>query len=166
MAGRKPYSKYKIKQDAKSKAARTVYDEHTDTTITFDSNIEKKYYDEVVLPGFKSGEIINYELQKKYNLQEKFRRPNGELIRAIDYVADYWVKYKDGHEHVIDVKGNGLLLDGVCKIKKKLMYYKYPEIDFEWITWGKDTGWINWDLAQKMKRDAKKAKKAKESETK
>lgn len=47
-----------------------------------------------------------------------------------------------------------------------MFYNKYPEIDFEWITWGKDTGWINWDLAQKKKRDAKKAKKAKESETK
>ena len=152
------YSKYKIKQDAKSKAARTIVDEHTGKKTTFASNIEKKYYDEVVLPGFKSGEIVDYDLQKKYVLQDKFKRPNGETVRAIDYIADYWIKNKNGEELVIDIKGAGLLIDSVAKIKRKMLFYRYPDINFEWITWSKETSWINWDVLMKMERDKKKQK--------
>ena len=153
------YSKYRVDTSAKGKKARTVYDAHLDRTIQFDSNVEKKYYDEVILPGFNSGSILDYDLQKKYVLQDKFKRPNGENIRSIDYVADYWVKYADGHEEIKDTKGAGFLVDSVAKIKRKLFYHRYPDLDFEWITWSKETGWINWDVLMKMKRDEKKSRK-------
>jgi len=153
------YSKYKVDNSAKAKKARTVYDEHTGKTIKFASNIEKKYYDEIIVPGFKSGAFLDYDMQKKYVLQDKFKRPDGEAVRSIDYVADYWIKYPDGHEEIKDTKGAGLLVDSVAKIKRKLFYHRYPDLDFEWITWSKETGWINWDILMKMKRDKKKAKK-------
>ena len=59
-------------------------------------------------------------------------------------MADFWLKFKDGHEEVKDVKGSGYLVDPIAKIKRKLFYYYYPDIDFEWICYhcGK---WINWD---------------------
>lgn len=154
----KRYSKYKVDNSKKAKDARTVYDEHIGKTIKFASNIEKKYYDTVIVPGFKSGAILDYDLQRKYVLQEKFRH-NGEAIRAIEYLADYWVKYADGHEEVRDTKGAGFLIDTVAAIKRKLFYYKYPDVDFAWITWSKETGWIIWDEYIKLKRKEKKEKK-------
>lgn len=111
------------------------------------------------MPKFKSGEIIDYDLQRKYILQDKFRRPNGELVRAIEYVADYWILYKDKHEEVKDTKGYGELIDSVAKIKRKMFYLRYPEVDFEWITWSKATDWGNWDELMKLRREAKKGNK-------
>lgn len=40
--------------------------------IVFDSELEMKYYRDVVLPGVESGRIKYYELQKPYELQPKF----------------------------------------------------------------------------------------------
>lgn len=156
--GKKQYSKYKVDQSSSAKKKRTVYDEHLDKTFTFDSSIEQKYYTDVVLKKFESGEIVDYELQKKYILQDKFRRPNGELVRAIDYVADYWLKYKDGHEEIKDTKGAGFLVDPVAKLKRKMFYNRYPDLDFEWITWSTKTDWIQWDEFMKLKREEKKKK--------
>lgn len=153
----KRYSKYHVDNSEKAKKARTVYDEHLNKELKFDSNIEKKYYDEIVIPGYESGEIVDYDCQKRYVLQDKFKH-NDENIRAIDYVADYWIKYADGHEEIKDTKGAGFLVDSVAKIKRKLFYHRYPELDFEWITWSKSTGWINWDKLIKMKREEKKNK--------
>lgn len=157
---KKPYSKYKVNISPEAKRSRTMYDEHTGKTITFDSNIEKKYYTDVIVPYFKSGKIIDYDLQKKYTLQEKFRRENGELVRAIDYVADFWVVLNDGSEKVRDTKGAGYLVDTVAKIKRKMMWKVYPDIDFEWITWSSATGWIIWDdYMNKKRKDKINAKK-------
>ena len=37
--------------------------------IVFDSTVEMKYYAEVILPGVESGDIVQFERQKKYILQ-------------------------------------------------------------------------------------------------
>ena len=100
-----------------------------------------------------SVEIVDYELQKKYKLQPSFRH-NGKTIRAIDYVADFWVKYSDGSERVYDTKGG--MVDPSAKIKRKLMYYIYPDLDYVWITHTKSTGWIDWDENEALKRARKK----------
>ena len=41
--------------------------------IVFDSELEMKYYRDVVQPKVNSGEIVKYELQKKYELQPAFK---------------------------------------------------------------------------------------------
>ena len=41
--------------------------------IVFDSELEMKYYRDVVLPKVNSGEIVKYELQKKDELQSAFK---------------------------------------------------------------------------------------------
>ena len=150
-------SKYGVNMSPKAKKARTVHDEHTGKTIVFDSAAQKRYYDEYVVPLFRKGQIVDYDLQRRYELLPKFQRKNGQKIRRIDYVADFWLKFKDGHEEVKDVKGSGYLVDPVAKIKRKLFYYYYPDIDFEWICYhcGK---WINWDEFMKLKRNGKKEK--------
>ena len=72
--------------------------------IVFDSILEMKYYRDVLCPLVKSGDVVNYELQKPYELQPKFIHDN-KTVQPIKYVADFFIVYKDGHEEVIDTKG-------------------------------------------------------------
>lgn len=124
--------------------------------IVFDSQVEMRYYKEIVKPGVESGEIIEYELQKTYELQPKFTH-EGKNIRAINYVADFFIRYKDGREEVVDTKG---CPDSVALIKRKMFLYKYPEIKYNWIVWSKiDGGWCDYEYVKKQRAERKKAKK-------
>ena len=96
--------------------------------IKFDSKAEAKRYVELKLLQ-KAGKITNLELQQKYELQPKYKNNKGETIRAITYKADF--KYiENGKKVVEDVKG---METKDFKLKKKLLEYKYPEIDFRLI---------------------------------
>lgn len=151
------YSKYGVDMSPKAKKTRTVTDEHTGKTITFDSAAEKRYYDQYVVPLFRNGQIVDYDLQKRYELLPAFDRKNGDHIRRIDYIADFWLKYKDGHVEVRDIKGSGYMVDPVAKIKRKLVYYYYPDLDFQWICYSRGN-WISWDDYMIEKRKLKKQK--------
>ena len=123
--------------------------------IVFDSILEMKYYRDVLLPKVESGEIINYVLQKPYELQPKFVH-NGKAIRPIQYVADFYIAYKDGSEEVIDTKGYG---DQVAILKRKIFWYHYPDVDYKWVTYVKKYGgWIDYEEYKKLKK-IDKAKK-------
>lgn len=50
----------------------------------------------------------------------------------------------------------GGMVDPSAKIKRKLMYYIYPDLDYVWITHTKSTGWIDWDENEALKRARKK----------
>lgn len=118
-----------------------------------------KYYRDVVLPKKESGEITYFELQKKYILQEGFYR-EGKRILPITYVADFYLEYSDGHTEVIDIKG---CPDVTAKIKRKLFWFRYPDIDYQWITYVKKYGgWGNYDEINKLRREEKRMKKKKE----
>ena len=65
------------------------------------------------------------ELQPKYLLQSKFTR-SGKAMREINYIADFKFNL-NGYSIVIDSKG---METEVFKIKRKLLLYKYPEINF------------------------------------
>lgn len=55
--------------------------------------------------------------------------PKTDKYRKVEYVADF-VYYKDGVEHIEDVKSIATAKDKVFILKKKLFYYKYhKEID-------------------------------------
>lgn len=110
---------------------------------------------------FRKGKIIDYDLQRRYELLPAFDRKNGEHIRKIEYIADYWLKFKDGHVEVKDIKGSGYLVDPVAKIKRKLIYYYYPDLNFQWICYSKGQ-WVDWDEYMAAKRAAKKERKDKE----
>ena len=123
--------------------------------IVFDSILEMKYYRDVLLPKVESGEIINYVLQKPYELQPKFVH-NGKAIRPIQYVADFYIVYKDGREEVIDTKGYG---DQMAILKRKIFWYHYPDVDYKWVTYVKKYGgWIDYEEYKKLKK-IDKAKK-------
>lgn len=53
--------------------------------VVFDSKAEMKYYRDVVLPGVANGTIVDYQLQKPYELQPKFKH---------DGKAG-WMRYED-----------------------------------------------------------------------
>ena len=128
--------------------------------ILFDSVLEMKYYRDVVLPGVESGEITNYELQKKYILQDGFMR-NGKKVLPIVYVADFYIEYKDGRIDVVDVKG---CPDATAKIKRKLFWYRYPELNYIWVTYLKKFGgWGLYDDDMRRKRDLVRNQGGKES---
>lgn len=154
----KKYSKYHVDITAKGKSDRTAFDRNSKKQVVFDSKLEKQYYIEIVCGGLDSGVIVEYDLQKKYQLQPSYKH-EGKTIRSIDYVADFWIKFVDGTEQIIDIKGG--LVDPMAKLKRKLMWFKYPDIDYVWLTYTKATGWVDWDEYEAMKRARKKEKKEK-----
>ncbi|MBC1608276.1 DUF1064 domain-containing protein [Listeria welshimeri] len=90
--------------------------------IKFDSKAEAAYYQQLKLLKM-SGEVVSFDLQPEFVLQESFRK-NGKLYRAIKYKADFLVLYKDGHEELIDVKG---MLTKEFRIKQKLFELRYMQ---------------------------------------
>lgn len=143
-------SKYNVSNDTEKR----TYD-----GIVFDSVVEMKYYRDIVCPLVESGDIVSYELQKPYELQPKFVH-NGKTIQPIKYVADFFIVYKDGHEEVIDTKGYP---DSLAKMKKKMVMFQYPNIDYKWMCYVKKFGgWITYEEYQKLQREEKKLKKKKQ----
>lgn len=135
-------------------------DNRTFDGIVFDSAVEMKFYKEVVIPGVKKGTITSFELQKKFELQPKFKH-KGKQYKEISYIADFVLTYPDGHIDVIDIKG---MPDHVAPIKRKLFCYKFQSINLYWVCYSKlDGGWCTYEhlKAQRSKRKREKAKKAK-----
>jgi len=120
--------------------------------------MEMKYYRDVVLPRSRSGQIKHFELQKEYVLQPKYTH-DGQTIRPITYVADFYIEYADGNAEVIDIKG---CPDAVSKIKRKMFMYQYPDTTYRWITYVKKWGgWRDYDDISRLRKEAKKAAKNK-----
>ncbi|MBO8161310.1 MAG: DUF1064 domain-containing protein [Thermosipho sp. (in: Bacteria)] len=91
--------------------------------IKFDSMLEAEYFKKLLLLK-KAGEIIDIELQPKFELQPAFEK-NGKKYRAINYYADFKVTYKDGHVEIIDIKGN---VTKEFAIKRKMFEYRYKDL--------------------------------------
>lgn len=145
--------------------ARTKFNVDKDATIrtyddiVFDSRLEMRYYSEVVLPGVDSGQIRTYELQKKYELQPKFKH-DGKTVLPITYVADFYIEYSDGHIEVVDTKG---MPDNVARLKRKMFLYHYPDIQFRWVSYSKKWGgWLDYETIQSLRREEKRSKNKKE----
>lgn len=109
----------KPKRNGKYNARKTAVD-----GFLFDSRAEAEYYSKLKLMQ-QAGEILRFELQPEYVLQEGFNTRTGERIRPVKYIADFHVYYTDGHEEVVDVKG---MKTEVYKLKRKWFLHKYPEI--------------------------------------
>lgn len=129
--------------------------------IVFDSILEMKYYRDVLCPLVESGDVVEYELQKPYELQPKFVR-GGKNVQPITYVADFYMVFKDGSIKVVDTKG---CPDSVAVLKRKLFWYRYPEIDYVWMCYSKiDGGWQTYEYVKKQRAARKLAKKRAQAE--
>lgn len=107
----------------------SYYDPDSKQTLTFDSNKELEYY-LLLKDRQKRGEIYQLQRQVTINIQPRFYTPKGELVKEINYKADfcYLVPVYDDNgvfekyeNHIIDVKG---YKTDVYKLKKKLLAYK------------------------------------------
>ena len=144
--------------------SRTKFNVDKDTSkrtcdgIVFDSVMEMKYYRDVLCPLVESGDVVEYELQKPYELQPKFSRDD-KNVNPIIYVADFFIKYKDGSEVVIDIKG---CPDSIALLKRKMFWYHYPSIDYKWICKSDvDGGWCDYEFVKKQRAIRKKRRKQK-----
>lgn len=151
----KKKSKYNVDLSEKGKAKRTY------KGITFDSETELKFLLEWIEPKIKTGEILSYERQVPYILQEGFINFENKKILPIKYIADYVITFKSENQIVVDVKGQP---DTTAKIKKKLFEFKYCDIPFFWycrsIKYGNGNGdnWITYDELEKKRKAEKKSK--------
>lgn len=124
--------------------------------IVFDSQMEMHFYRDHVLPQWRSGDIVEFELQKKYELQPKFVH-DAKAVLPIVYVADFYLKYSDGTEEVIDIKG---FADSVARIKRKMFWYIFPDLKYRWITYVKKWGgWVDYDMVNRLRKEARAKKK-------
>ncbi|MCT1798459.1 DUF1064 domain-containing protein [Aerococcus viridans] len=96
--------------------------------IKFDSKAEAAYYRHLNML-VKAGEVIKFEMQVPFELQEGFSHPTKrnksgtpKKVPAMKYVADFVVRYRDGTEKVIDVKG---MQTQVFKMKAQMFLKKY-----------------------------------------
>jgi hypothetical protein len=91
----------------------------------FDSKREAAYYSELKM--LKMARVVaDIELQPVFELQPGFKR-DGKKVLPITYRADFKVTYTDGRIQVIDVKG---MRTQQYILRKKMLLFKYPEIDF------------------------------------
>lgn len=124
--------------------------------IVFASILEMKYYRDVLCPMVESGEVTYFELQKPYVLQPEFKH-NGKSVRAITYVADFFIRYADGREEIIDTKG---CPDTTAKIKRKLFWYVFPDAVYRWVGFSLiDGGWVDYEVIKKNRAERKRQKK-------
>ncbi|EAC5123980.1 DUF1064 domain-containing protein [Listeria monocytogenes] len=114
-----PRSSLMMRTSTRSKynAKKVVID-----NIKFDSKAEAAYYQQLKLLKM-SGEVVSFDLQPEFILQDSFVK-NGKKYHAIKYTADFLVRYKDGHEELIDVKG---MLTKEFRIKQKLFELRYMQ---------------------------------------
>lgn len=119
--------------------------------ILFDSTMEANYY-LYLLKEKAEGRIIEIRLQPIFLLMPAFRKFS-QLIRKIEYKADFLVTYADGTRLVIDVKG---MLTDTFKLKAKLFDYYHSDLELKLITLHNGK-WIN-------AKDKPKRKKTKRQE--
>jgi len=128
--------------------------------IEFDSELEMRYYRDIVEPLIQSGEIVDCQMQKKFVLQPAFKR-NGKTVFAIEYKADFVLTYENGREEVIDTKG---FPDAQALIKRKLFWHSYPNLIYRWIGYSRiDGGWVDFEIIKQGRKARKKLKKVKEA---
>ena len=115
-----------------------------------------RFYRDVILPKMGSGDILSCEMQVKYELQQKFSHDD-KTVLPINYIADFVVEYKNGHITVFDTKG---MPDNVAILKRKMFWFKYPDIDYQWISYSKiDGGWVAYEKVKQGRKERKKSKK-------
>lgn len=132
--------------------------------IKFDSIDEMKYYQYLLWKKSK-GEIVNFELQPKYELQPKFRTAEGKVLQPITYTPDYLVYHLDGSLEAVDVKTLGTATQQ-GELRKKMFLYHYPHIKLTWICRNLKRARIDgeWILFSDLK--AEKAKESRERKKK
>lgn len=151
---KKKRSLYNVDQTKKGIEKRTYNGE------LYDSLTELNFLKEWILPKVESGEIIRYERQIPFILQEGFTKNNKKIL-PIKYVSDFIVYWNDGTRTIFDVKG---LPDSVSKLKRKIFWKQFPDEDYIWmcrnIKHGDESHWLTYEDLEQKKKLEKKSKMA------
>ena len=149
--------------------------------IVFDSKMESEYFLKCQ-QEVREGEILKFERQVEFVLQEKFeivngkkyyekdfsskykfdkfrKDNNGTLCLPIKYIADFVKYYKDGRVVVVDTKGKS---STDFEIKRKLFMFQHPEMEFQVLTLYKGQ-WQDYYEVNKIKNANKRLRKAKKA---
>jgi hypothetical protein len=122
----KQYQEYFGKKEVKQNKYHNTIIEYNN--IKFDSIKEKNHY--IVLKQLEDlGVIKDLKLQVKFELQPSYKYQD-KTIRAINYYADF-TYIQDNKLIVEDVKG---VRTKEYLLKKKMLLYKYKDIEFKEIT--------------------------------
>lgn len=135
-------------------------DKNTETRtydgVVYDSQKEMEFYRDWVQPKITAGEIVRCDRQVRFELLPGFVR-SGKKILPIIYTADYVLQYENGREQVIDIKG---CPDSVALLKRKMFWYRYPDVDYIWLSYSKkDGGWVEYEVIKKRRAKEKKEKR-------
>lgn len=107
---------------------------YRNSKVTVDGHVFDSVREATVYNGLKmseeAGVITDLELQPRFLLQPSFKDREGKTQRAITYFADFRYKEKDGHTVVVDVKSRITAENPVYRLKKKMLMYRFPDIDF------------------------------------
>lgn len=149
---KKKRSLYNVDMTKKGKEKRTYNGE------VYDSLTELNFLKEWILPKMESDEVLKYERQIPFILQEGFIR-NGSKILPIKYVSDFIVYWKDGTRTIFDVKGQP---DSLSKCKRKMFWKAYPNEDYIWmcrnIKFGDESHWLTYEELEQKRKAEKKSK--------
>lgn len=127
--------------------------------ITFDSIMEAEYYIYLLEQKAKK-KIKSFEMQVSYDLLPKKKNKfTGKTILPVKYIADFVITDKSGTIKVVDIKGRET---ADFKLKKKMFFYFYPNLDFRCVQWdGTQQKWRDLDEINKDRRARKRLKKKK-----
>jgi hypothetical protein len=143
-------SKFNVNTTEKGKKARSF------EGILFASEMELKFYRDVLLPAKDRGEIVKIVLQPVFILQPSFEK-FGKKYLPIKYIGDFEVIYQDGRNILWEIKG---ISSNEAKLKRKMFNFVYPNRVLEWITyslkWG---GWLDYDELIRKRNEAKRKNK-------
>lgn len=152
----------------KNNSGKIKHKNKTVDGIKFDSIMESEFY--IYLKELKeNNKIIDFELQPKFLLQDKFivvnkkiiygsdkefnklkKESKAETIRAINYIADFKIICKD-ITYIIDVKG---IKTADFKLKEKMFKNRYPEYEFFCVRKYQNK-WMDFNDAEKIKKQKK-----------
>lgn len=107
--GKTTESKYNAEKDVRGK-------------LKFDSRKEARRYDALVLL-LRRGEISDLRVQPEFTLIEAYTTPDGEMVRAMRYRADF--SYRRGGELIVEDVKSAATRTRVYLNKRKMMQEKY-----------------------------------------
>lgn len=114
--------------------------------ITFDSEIEAKYYEYLKDRG---DSIKNLEIHKSFTLQERFVDDHKNIYKEIKYSPDFiYYDEEDNSYHFIDVKGylddkSALIWKMFVKHIMNMGRIEYKKAVFSIIKYSKTTGFVD-----------------------
>jgi hypothetical protein len=125
----------------------------------FNSRLSMKYYQDIIYPEVLSNKIEYVDNNKKFILQPSYKF-HKETIPEIVYTPDFYIKYKNGKEEIIDVNDKFEIMGDGDYLKKIMFNYLYPNFMYIHLTYSSlDGGWNDYTYVKKQIKKRNKIRK-------